>query len=457
MCKFSGFIDKCEEFDGKYSYYFDGEKLFLNKINNEEKSIHTIKTQRHMHCINTRLADGGTAAFFNCNYNYNNWLSSKEITIASAGCFISRYANMPVENFSGLVFSGHIVDKLFPPTQIVKYDSLNFEHIKDISKLKRDGSKTIVLKSFNEVDKSFNFKYNQKNCTIMFNISSPGTISAEDKTLGEIKSNFTITFEENIPLTELDKIYLVVRKLFQFLSNIKDISFDEIRVLNRTAENVYERIGNFYDLIHKENLNDYKIICPVKYYFTHIDKLFLTISQEKINFNYIPKNKSEIYTVSPEQYVSYCGALEYNYKKVFKCNPNEYEKILIDFENGFANNKIYSARERKFCKKIMGIIKNEIQSLESKYQHAYKKYKIALVDYIKYLSRFYNVANTPLKLNTSFSSRRNLDAHGELEPFSQDAICAYLVANAIIDCLILDKSGFTVDEIKNIINKRYMK
>lgn len=178
MCKFSGFIDKCEEFDGKYSYYFDGEKLFLNKVNNEEKSIHTIKTQRHMHCINTRLADGGTAAFFNCNYNYNNWLSSKEITIAPAGCFISRYANMPVENFSGLVFSGHIVDKLFPPTQIVKYDSLNFEHIKDISKLKRDGSKTIVLKSFNEVDKSFNFKYNQKNCTIMFNISSPGTISA---------------------------------------------------------------------------------------------------------------------------------------------------------------------------------------------------------------------------------------------------------------------------------------
>jgi len=431
--------------------------LHLNKIDDVEKSIHYIKPKQNIQFLNTRLSDGGNATFYNCNYYCNNFLSEREITITPASCLISRYANIPISEFSGLVFSGKVIDKLFPPSQIVKYDSLNFSHIKNINELKRDGSKTIILKSFDEVDKSFQFIYNQKQCNILFNISSPGTILEEDKNLGEIKSNFTIKFKEKLPIENLENIYLIVRKLFQFLSNIKDIAFDEIKVLSNSSSDAYEYIGDFYDLVHFKDENEYKIICPVNLYFSHIDKVFLNISNEKINFNYIPKNKTQIYTISPEQYVSCCGAFEYNYKKIFKEDLTTYNKIINDFDNHFIKNKEYNRKERNFCNKIKTIIENENKSLESKYQHALVKYNKELSGYIHHLSGFYAIANNPQKLNIHFSSRRNIDAHGEMEPFSQESICAYLVGNAIIDCLILDKCGFSTEEIKNIIDKRYMK
>lgn len=457
MCSFNGFIDKADFLGGSYSYYFDGKNLHLNKINDGKKTIHYITSSQNVKFLNTRLSSGGSASFYDCNYYYNNILSSREMTIAPASCLISRYANIPISEFSGLVFSGKVIDKLFPPSQIVKYDSLNLSHIKNISKLKRDGSKTIVLKSFGEVDKSFKFKYNKEQYNILFNISSPGTILKGDKNLGEIKSNFTLKFKEKQPIENLEKIYIIVRKLFQFLSNIKDIAFDEIKVLLNSNDDNYEYIGDFYDLIHTKDENDYSIICPVELYFSHIDKVFLNISNEKINFNYIPKNKSQIYTINPEQYVSCCGAFEYNYKKVFKEDLITYNKIIEDFDNSFIKNKEYNRKERNFCKKIKDIMQNESQSLESKYQHALVKYNEALSGYIHHLSGFYAIASNPQKLNIHFSSRRNIDAHGEMEPFSQESICAYLVGNAIIDCLILDKCGFGTEEIKKIIDKRYMK
>ena len=98
------------------------------------------------------------------------------------------------------------------------------------------------------------------------------------------------------------------------------------------------------------------------------------------------------------------------------------------------------------------IIKRELDSIEHKYCICLERYKEVLQPLLHDLERIYNIAKTPNLLGKHFSSYRNLQAHGELAPFTNEAICAYIVAGAIINCLILEKCSFSLEEIKKIIN-----
>lgn len=454
MEDFSGFIDNIEDFNDKYSYYFDKEKLILNRI--EKHNVTSNMSNKNIDFLSTRLPENGSAIFYNSYLYYPSFLSSNQIIIRPSYLCLSKYANIPIAQYTGLVFKSKFIDILFPPTQIIEFDSLSSDNIKNI--IRRDGSKVIKLKKWEDVDKSFNLSLNGEKISIMFNITSPGTINEKDNNLGEISSNFTLKFEHPQNIEKLKDIYLIVRKFFQFLSNFQDISFDSITVLGQIDNNYkYQDIGFFYDLKSNfDNNYNYKYLCPVSYYFNNIENLFLTISNEKINFNYIPKNNNQLYSITPEQYVNCCGAFEYNYKKVFgepQIHPL-YENILIDFNELFINNDKYNSKQKSFCKKILGQLKREAKSVEQSYGNCLERYNSILKNFLNKISAIY--ALTPKRLGKYFSSRRNLDAHGEMESFSKESLCAYFVAEVIINCLILEKSGYDFNEIQSIIEKKFV-
>ena len=450
---FSGFIDKLPNFDCKYSYFFDKKLLHLNKVvEREKKHIYLLGDER-INYLSTKMSYGGNAIFYDCIQHFEDFLSNN-IIIKPSYLYTSRYANFSFNGFCGLVFKAKFINQLFPPSQIVEYDSLNSKHNKDMFKEVRDGSKKILLKTFSAVDKKFDLSLNGIKTQICFNITSPGTIRKEDENLGEISSNFTIKFDEEIPFIKLKDYYLIVRKFFQFLTNRQDIEFEEVKILGINQGVKYDFIGNFYDFVHKSN-ELIKIVCPVELYFGHIAKLFKYISNEKINFNHIPKNNVESIYVSPEQYVNCCGSFEYNFAKA-NIDDNKdkklYNEIIENFNREFIINKKYNSKQRSFCKKIDSIIKRELDSIEHKYCICLERYKEVLQPLLHDLERIYNIAKTPNLLGKHFSSYRNLQAHGELAPFTNEAICAYIVAGAIINCLILEKCSFSLEEIKKIIN-----
>ncbi|MBR1925899.1 MAG: hypothetical protein IJ837_03480 [Clostridia bacterium] len=462
MEEFCGFIDNMENIDGKFSYYFnsDNKRLIINRLEDDSKKTitYTFKNKK-LDYLETRFSDGRNAIFFNNVVIYPSLNSlNTGIIIPSYYC-VSKYYGFPIKDFYGLVFKSNFIDKLFHPTQIVQYDSLNIENC--INSISRDGSKTIILKKFDEVDKSFNLKLNGENVTIMFNITSPGTIKKDDVNLGEISSNFTIKFENSQNINKIKEIYLIIKKFFQFLCNFRDISFDEIKILGQFQDDFkYQEIGRFYELLDKyDNNYNYRLMCPVSYYFNKLPKLFKTISEEKINFNYIHKNNEELYTVSPEQYIKCCGAFEYNYNNVFvKPKMGDLrKKVLKDFKEKFVDNKdVYNSKQRDFCKKAYKILKRDDASVENSYNNCINKYRGILKRYLQSLSGIYEIAKTPQKLGHQFALRRNLDAHGEMGFFSNDEICAYMVAQAIINCLILEKSGYSSEEIEIIINQKFV-
>lgn len=451
--EFSGFVNDVLKKGDRYSYFFDGKLFHLNRTESVS-GVEYVLARQQFPMLKTIKNNGGNVVLFDC-VQWPLIFTNDELEIKPSYIFESKFSNVSFEEFSGIVCYGEWINKLFPPSQIVEYDSLNYKHNKDAFNISvKDGSKTIKLKRWKDVDKKFKYLDHGEEVEISFNISTPGTIMPEDENLGEIKSLFEIKFSRPHNISELKDKYLVIRKFFQFLVNRQDVTFDEIHVL-RSCGDGYERIGYFYDLVNKSSEIP-KQTHEVKYYFSNIAKLFKYISNEKVNFNYIHKNNEESRYITPEKYVNCCGAFEYNYKKVFKNEQiGEKTQEVVDDLNKFINSKNYNKKQRNIIKKLIIDIKNNSQSVEKEYNNCISRYKNALAPLFNELSERYKVAKTPTKLGSHFSSLRNLKAHGELEPFTEESICAYIVANAIIECLILDACGYGNDALKDIISHKY--
>ncbi|MGN1222732.1 MAG: hypothetical protein ACI4T1_01205 [Christensenellales bacterium] len=453
--KFNGFANNVIKDGDQYSYFFDGEILHLNRIK-EVSGVEYSFINKQISVLQTTKHDGGNVVLFDCIERCMG-LSNDELEIKPSYIFESKYQNYQFDKFSGIVCYGKWINKLFPPSQIVEYDSLNYEHNKEtFYQCARDGSKTIKLKKWDDVDKKFKYKVNSEEIEISFNISSPGTIREEDENLGEIKSLFELKLSNSHNITEVKDYYLIIRKFFQFLTNRQDILFDEIHILQSCEVGKYERIGCFYDLNNKSSEIPKKMHLA-KHYFGNITKLFKYISNEKINFNHIPKNNLEHRYVTPEQYVNCCGSFEYNYKKVFKDEPldEKTNQIINDLSKFLESQSNYNSKQRKIIKKIIDDLNKTSQSVEKKYNKCLKRYKDVVSPFINELINHYEIAKTPQLLGSHFSSYRNHKAHGELTPFTKEAVCAYVVANVIIECLILDACGFSIEEMKEIVKNKY--
>ncbi len=453
--KFNGFANNVIKEGDQYSYYFDGEILHLNRTK-RVSGVEFSLTNRQIPILETIKHNGGNVVLFDCIERFIS-LSNDELEIKPSYIFESKYNGYQFKEFAGIVCYGKWINKLFPPSQIVEYDSLNYDHNKEtFHQCVRDGSKTIKVKKWEDVDKKFKYKIDGEEIEISFNITSPGTIREEDENLGEIKSLFKLKFSKSHNISEVKDFYLIIRKFFQFLTNRQDILFDEIHILQSCDSEKYERIGYFYDLYNKSSEVPKKMHLA-KHYFGNITKLFKYISNEKINFNHIPKNNLEHRYVTPEQYVNCCGSFEYNYKKVFKDEPldEKTNQIINDLSKLLESQSNYNSKQRKIIKKIIDDLNKTSQSVEKKYNKCLKRYKDVVSPFINELISHYEIAKTPQLLGSHFSSYRNHKAHGELTPFTKEAVCAYIVANVIIECLILDACGFGIEEMKEIVKNKY--
>ena len=289
--KFNGFANNVLTDGDQYSYFFDGKTLHLNRIKRPSGVEYVIGNKRFS-ILKTNKHSGGNVVLYDCIQRSVSW-SNDEIEVQPSYIFESKYEDQSFDQFSGIICYGKWINKLFPPSQIVEYDSLNYYNTKEpFHQNVRDGSKIIRLKKWDDVDQKFKYKIDGEEIEISFNISSPGTIRDEDENLGEIKSLFELKFSNSHNISELKDFYLIIRKFFQFLTNRQDILFDEIHIVRSCENGKHERIGYFYDLYNKSSEIP-KNMHLVKHYFSNITKLFKYISNEKVNFNHIPKNNLE--------------------------------------------------------------------------------------------------------------------------------------------------------------------
>ncbi len=453
---FNGFIDNVGARGRKYSFFFDGKKLNLNPV--EITSGIRCSTRREQcEFLSAMYTCGGTLAFFN-NVIYEKSLFTKEVEIYPTYYYRSRNIDVQTNTFDGIRFTGELIHKIFTPFQMVEYDSANLRQNPKLVYEKENGKKTIKLKAFAEVDKSFSAKINNLDVDCSFGVFSPGTITEQDTNLGELKSYFSIKYKTPQPIENLKETYLTICKFFQFLLNRHDIYFDEVAVQHYNEKiKGYEIQGYFIDLVSEQDKPP-KACCPYSFFEPHVSKLFEIISQKEINFNYIVKNSKEEHYVTQEQYVNCCGAFEYNYEHYCDLgkSKDEYKYKLIDNIETFLNEKKSSKDEENYVSHIISLLKNDVNSVETCYNRCKKKFLVAIQESINKIANNHCV-DAKINFGKLFSDFRNEKAHGELTSFSNEAVAAYLIGIVLIDCILLNHCGYTMDEIKQIIEKRHIR
>lgn len=444
---FSGIIFDPPFSDGKFSYYFDGSKLNLIKIE-DLNFIEIHSSQNNFNILETKLSRGGNVVFFDCVQRFRDFLSTDNV-IVPLYLFKSRFEDKAFSTFKKLVFTSNFINQLFPPTQIVAYDSDNYYHNADLLTKKWDGPKKIILKKSLDVNKSFDINLNEidTKVKISFNITTSGAIYKSDENLGEISSNFTISFDDPLPINKIKDIYLIVKKFFQFLTNRLDINFEDIEVRDDT-----QTIGYFYDLVHDTN-EKIPFVCPVNFYFNSISKLFEYIGNSNVNLNHIPRNEIENTHLTYNQYINCSGALESNSQGILGKDKDIAADFVIEKITEISTS--FNQKQRRFCDKILSTIENEKISIEQLYNRAQKKFASIVEPIINELSDRYKIAKEPNRLGKIFAESRHIGAHGVMKPLTNNAGCSFIIARTLVDCLILYKCKYAENDIYMIIINRY--
>lgn len=444
--KFSGFIQNVFDQDDKYSFYYDGQALNMNLLSSKrvfgglEKRVDYLKAS---------FNGGGTIGLYNniCRHD----LFEKTAQIFPAMIFMSRYSNRSNELFDRLLFKGNIVNQLFPPSRKIEYNSAE-----DFSE-EFDGSKTIKLKKFSDTDVSFSTMINGEKVDCIWGVYWPGSIGKNDDNLGELTSYFAISFEKSHDIKDIPTFYKQVCQLFYFLTKRQGIFFDEIEVAINGDDKKFETVGSFVDNTRKPN--DIKLKYDINMFLPNIGNLFSIICNSGFNLSFIAKDNIEAKYITHESYIKVCGALEYNYEKKFPMpiKKDQYKRDCISFIESKLSEKIKAENKnndyKKYCKHIIELLNNDLNSTETQYNRCLKQYESAIFDLRTKLFSRYKLSS--VNLGKEFSDFRNKDAHGNIIEFSNESACAFIVGLSLIDCMILDEAGFDLDTIKTIINNQY--
>lgn len=446
--RFSGWINKVFSEEDKYSFYYDGKKL--NLILLDDKGLRFGYSKQEPFLLANRSV-GGTIGLYKCVCK--NDVFDDTATIHPSMIYIPKNINSSEVNFNRLLFKGKLINQLFPPIQKVKYDSA-----RDLHK-PYDGSKTIELKSFEETDVNFSAKINDVSYNCRFGVYVPGSINEGDDNLGELISYFEIDFEEVKHIKEILPLYSTVRKFFQFLAKQKDISFDEVQVGIKNEQGKFETIGYFIDnTLEQKELN---IKFNIKKFLPNIGEFFSKIAENELNYNYIPKDNFESKYITPESYIKVCGAFEHNYELLFKTLPNrdKYKLDTIAYINKVLEEKLETEKlgkkYKEYFEHISDVLNKDLNSVATQFNRCLKHYKTAVEDFLQHVIKRYELKDEK-SLGVEFSSFRNKDAHGGFIEFTNFSVCAFIVSLVLIECMILEESKYSLEEIKNIINERYL-
>ena len=446
--KINGFISVT---DSEYSFCLDENKLYGNLLNGKDGMNYYFHDRNQIPFIKARNSAGCTMAFYNFSYSkepFDNSLFAK-----SYGVFTSRLIDRDIDSYEAISFKGNAVNKFYPP-------ALSIEGIGSFEYPSDDGSKTIKIKPFLEKSDEIEAIIYEKNVKIKLSVCTPGSIGIDSTNLGEIYTSFRVIFQEKMPLKDLMKWVLAIKKIFAFLYFRNDIAFEEIELLANTDRG-FAKIGNLYLYENFENDIPKESSKCVKFsnIKEHFSNLFRTLLDEKLNLLCLPSDKRDSRLVSPEKYVFTCASFENIFDKRYHSFIDE-DKDCLTIKNRLISfldqesitYKGKNSKARKWINKIKDTIERESKNLNHKFNKCLEDYSSLLSEFKTDIHTRYNIVlDETIDLGQNFSSVRNRNAHGSKTGYNDESIIAFEFARVMIYIMVLKEAKFSDEEITNII------
>jgi len=364
----------------KYSFSITKENILFHKI--EGKAVEILPITEHYEFIIGSTVLGASVYFYHLNIHTHNIISDFLIGNAYA-IFYPSLENEQRINFQTIRFYGDTINRFYPPRNILAEDSLD-ELLRDPIKMEKyQGDKTIKLASFKDTTKEYKSKIKSKECNLCLSIISPGKMTVDDMSLGNVNSYFEIDFSEGQDFKDLLEYASIAKRFFNFIYNRSQITFQTISVLckdDKSGKNI--KIGELYinDKINASDIPSRSRECiRIGNLGDNLGVLFENLQEKDINLEHLPHNKNDFLLVDSSKYVAVAASFQcifdfYNKKyinedKDFKIVVDELNAKLEEMDTKYNGN---NSQARKWIQKIKSDIKFQGTSLQNKYNSCFK-------------------------------------------------------------------------------------
>ena len=365
-----------------------------------------------------------------------------------------------------MIFEGRVLDKFCHPKKCIEYGNLydTSDLTVKVNHDKLSVKKFVINKDEYSYDIDYNFPWNVDLNNVL-----------------NVKALLKITFNTPKGVNEIINYYKNVEKFFCFINNRKIVEFSNIKLIKRGKVKIdLERVDDVDHIftLHIAKTSE-KIDLPENLDYVRLNdisnnynKLYQNIIKENFYIEHYPYNNSDSSYINNSKYMQVSSSFESEFGKVFpdfKSNINEAYKVVKNKLLNYTKNQLYNLdknkdkipayllkKEENYYQYFYKVLKNIDGNLEEKIGYVFNRYDKALENKKNLLLKAYNIQKIKNGvLAKSFADRRNGKIHGcmPVGNFSDKEIISYTLVEKCVYCLTLERCGFSLEEIKKIVNK----
>lgn len=252
------------------------------------------------------------------NYNIALCISNPQVIgnciVFSCPYFImdkTNCFNYDICEFDKIEFVGGSLNSIIDSTDIYENNGLYTDIF--------ENGCSIKFKPLKEVTKKFEFPILESD--VEFEYSIIPYEKREGNKLGETNSTISIKFSNAQKIEELEKWYILIKKLTSLLVVQHNIDFDSIKIYFDLKGEDKEITRNYAKVFVNHNYENSADKKPIKtlelnLFDSHMQELINVLENNKFSLMFLPKSNSEIYTIDYEKVKNICTALEFEFTNI---------------------------------------------------------------------------------------------------------------------------------------------
>lgn len=447
--------------DKEITFFFDGKVVILSPENTISRQFPVEPI--HYDCLYGVTSTNREVFFVGCDY-----YKGQCITIQGWVIGTSNTGAIDIQGFDSITFSGNVVDSFFTPGRAFKVEENSDYLFKEFQRVP-----ALITIPFKDYVEAFDITISGEHIGIDLSVHVSYMLKQEARNFGQRYAQLRMKFDELKNICDVPKYYLYMFDFFQFVAFRRNIVFDRIYLWKKNEQNEkYEKISECHFFVKSEEEqfkeNNSKVILyeDVR---EHISVLMQNVAMRRENdINdalWIPIDDKSSKEVSHSTFLNTALSFEGEYVRVFpdsKCETNElFAEIkkhlleVVDSEKDLfikaSNSKTKINKGTSYYNKFIDAISYIDATLEEKFNTALKRYKFiknsaeVLVKKEK-LEKIDNFGNI-------FAGMRNKIGHGNPPLIEREHVVVFRLSRMLIYALVLEGSGFKMDEIERVLSK----
>lgn len=351
-----------------------------------------------------------------------------------------------INKFNGISFSGGTLNRVF------RINGIEFDYSLE------GGS----IGKINDDSRVFDIEIAGKEIHVDLRSGISFNEGQDGKVIRNSGATLTLTFDQEVPLSEIFTHYDAIRRVLSFMTYRKHVGFDSVSILRKTDEYDFPvESGKVY--INEENsveLKDYQRNISIEDLgdaFPALVSLFYETGSDSIApiISFLPENEKEVFYMTGDKLKAICSSLENELEYVddIQVEENAHIEELKVLVKDYI--KTYKKEHQDFPEGAYSLINNSIAN-----------WSLSLRERVCALCQNYSAEISALNQTDEiiddeaikdFVKYRNSITHGNAKPMTMRVAETAFILSGVIYCCVLNRIGVTKEKILELASYKLIR